>query len=190
MQIMDDIIAMGYDSLHPVQESSGMDPQTVKDKYGSQITIYGSLDVIDGLLAYEGDALDEYITRRFEIYAPGGGFIYNTGPLRPARYSAAAAGACLWDGQAAGTAVPHAMTGDQVAFPQAAQWIGSAHAFDLQEAYLDFRAPYGGAGRGAARGRTADHRRQPLPPVDQRPPCWPAGRPDPIPGSKVSTGWT
>ncbi len=29
----------------------------------------------------------------------------------------------------------------QVTFPQAAQWIGSAHAFDLQEAYLDFRAP-------------------------------------------------
>ena len=33
------------------------------------------------------------------------------------------------------------MTGDQVAFPQAAQWIGSAHAFDLQEAYLDFLGP-------------------------------------------------
>ena len=33
------------------------------------------------------------------------------------------------------------MTGEQVAFPQAAQWIGSAHPFDLQEAYLDFRAP-------------------------------------------------
>jgi uroporphyrinogen decarboxylase len=79
MQVMDDIVAMGYDSLHPVQESSGMDPQTVKDKYGDKITIYGSLDVIDGLLAYEGDELDEYIARRFAIYAPGGGFIYNTG---------------------------------------------------------------------------------------------------------------
>lgn len=33
------------------------------------------------------------------------------------------------------------MTGGQLAFPQAAQWIGSAHPFDLQEAYLDFRAP-------------------------------------------------
>jgi uroporphyrinogen decarboxylase len=79
MQIMDDIVAMGYDSLHPLQESSGMDPQTVKATYGDKITIYGSLDVIDGLLAYEGDALDEYITQRFAVYAPGGGFIYNTG---------------------------------------------------------------------------------------------------------------
>ena len=33
------------------------------------------------------------------------------------------------------------MTEGQVVFPQEAQWIGSAHAFDLQEAYLDFRAP-------------------------------------------------
>ena len=56
-----------------------MDPQTIKEKYGDKITIYGSLDVIDGLLAYDGPVLDEYITKRFAIYAPGGGFIYNTG---------------------------------------------------------------------------------------------------------------
>jgi uroporphyrinogen decarboxylase len=56
-----------------------MDPRTIKEKYGDKITVYGSLDVIDGLLAYDGEALDEYITRRFEIYAPGGGFIFNTG---------------------------------------------------------------------------------------------------------------
>ena len=79
MQIMDDLIDIGYDSMHPVQESSGMDPRTVKEKYGDKITIYGSLDVIDGLLAYDGDALEEYITQRFAIYGPGGGFIYNTG---------------------------------------------------------------------------------------------------------------
>jgi uroporphyrinogen decarboxylase len=76
---MDDLVAVGYDSTHPVQESSGMDPVTIKEKYGDKLTIYGSLDVIDGLLAYEGEALEEYITRRFEIYGPGGGFIYNTG---------------------------------------------------------------------------------------------------------------
>ena len=79
MQIMDDLIDIGYDSMHPVQESSGMDPRTVKDQYGDKITIYGSLDVIDGLLAYDGDVLEEYIAQRFAIYGPGGGFIYNTG---------------------------------------------------------------------------------------------------------------
>lgn len=79
MQIMGDIVDMGYHSLHPVQESAGMDPRTVKDQYGDRITIYGSLDVVDGIYTLEGDALEAYITERFAIYAPGGGFIFNSG---------------------------------------------------------------------------------------------------------------
>ena len=79
MQILDDLVEMGYSSAHPIQESAGMDPQTIKDQYGDRLVIYGSLDVIDGLLAYDGDALTEYISKRFQIYANGGGFIFNTG---------------------------------------------------------------------------------------------------------------
>lgn len=79
MQILDDLVEMGFSSVHPLQESSGMDPQTVKSQYGDKFVIYGSLDVIDGLLAYDGDELTEYISKRFQIYAPGGGFIFNTG---------------------------------------------------------------------------------------------------------------
>jgi uroporphyrinogen decarboxylase len=70
---------MGYTMLHPLQESAGMDPQTVKTQYGDKLILYGSLDVVDGLLAYDGPALAGYITERFQIYAPGGGFIFNTG---------------------------------------------------------------------------------------------------------------
>lgn len=79
MNILDDLVEMGYHSMHPVQESAGMKPQLIKEKYAGKIVVYGSLDVIDGLLAFDGDELDEYITRRFAIYAPGGGFIFNTG---------------------------------------------------------------------------------------------------------------
>ena len=56
-----------------------MDPREVKAKWGDKIVIYGSLDVVDGLLKYDGDELDAYITERFGIYAPGGGFIFNGG---------------------------------------------------------------------------------------------------------------
>lgn len=79
MNILDDLVEMGYHSMHPVQESAGMKPQLIKEKYAGKIVVYGSLDVIDGLLAFDGDELDQYITRRFAIYAPGGGFIFNTG---------------------------------------------------------------------------------------------------------------
>jgi len=79
LNIMDDVVEMGYSMMHPVQESAGMDPQHIKEKYGDKLVIYGSLDVVDGLYRYEGEALDQYITQRFEIYGPGGGFIFNTG---------------------------------------------------------------------------------------------------------------
>ena len=38
MQIVDDIIEMGYTSWHPVQESAGMNPREIKEKYGDKIT--------------------------------------------------------------------------------------------------------------------------------------------------------
>lgn len=79
MNIMDDLVTIGYSSIHPVQETAGMDPATIKEKYGKDLVIYGSLDVIDGLYAYDGDELADYIRQHFAIYAPGGGFIFNTG---------------------------------------------------------------------------------------------------------------
>ena len=79
IDIMDDLAEMGVSSLHPVQESAGMDPQMIKDKWGDKLVVYGSLDVIEGLFSCDGEELDQYITQRFEIYAPGGGYIFNTG---------------------------------------------------------------------------------------------------------------
>ena len=79
MDVMDDIVDMGAALLHPVQESAGMDPQTVKHQYGDSLIVYGSLDTMDALLLEDEAALDNYITKRFQIYAPGGGFIFNTG---------------------------------------------------------------------------------------------------------------
>lgn len=79
LEVMDDIVEMGITMLHPVQESAGMDPRLIKEKYGDKFVVYGSLDVVDGLYGRDGEELDKYITDRFEIYAPGGGFIFTTG---------------------------------------------------------------------------------------------------------------
>jgi uroporphyrinogen decarboxylase len=81
MQIMDDIVEMGYHVIHPIQETSGMDPHTVKTSYGDKLIIYGSLDVVEGLRVFDGEALEQYIHDRFVVYAPGGGFIFNTGHM-------------------------------------------------------------------------------------------------------------
>jgi len=76
--IIDDLFEVGYTSHHPVQESAGMEPVSIKEKYRGKLVIYGSLDVIDGLLKYDHQPLKDYITKRFEVYAPGGGFIFNS----------------------------------------------------------------------------------------------------------------
>jgi uroporphyrinogen decarboxylase len=81
MDIMDDLVEMGVSMLHPVQESAGMDPRTVKAKYGDKLVIYGGLDTVDALILQDAEQLDEYLRERFAIYAPGGGFILNTGHL-------------------------------------------------------------------------------------------------------------
>ena len=79
IQILDDIVEVGFRVVHPMQESAGMDPQMIKEQYGDKFIVYGALDVVDGLYMFDGEELDEYITKRFEIYAPGGGFIFCTG---------------------------------------------------------------------------------------------------------------
>ncbi|HBY94734.1 MAG: uroporphyrinogen decarboxylase family protein [Ardenticatenaceae bacterium] len=79
MDILDDVVQMGFTMIHPVQESAGMDPTIIKEEYGDRLVVYGSLDVVDGLYSHDGEALDNYIIQRFETYAPGGGFIFNTG---------------------------------------------------------------------------------------------------------------
>jgi uroporphyrinogen decarboxylase len=64
MQIMDDLLAIGYDSTHPVQESSGMDPVTIKEKYGDQDHHLWLARRDRRAAGLRGrDALEEYITR-------------------------------------------------------------------------------------------------------------------------------
>jgi uroporphyrinogen decarboxylase len=79
MDIMDDIVEIGASMLHPIQESAGMDPSTMKERYGDKLVFYGALDTIDALLMEDEESLAQYIRDRFAIYAPGGGFIFNTG---------------------------------------------------------------------------------------------------------------
>ena len=79
MDVVPEIIEMGFNMFHPVQESAGMVPREIKNKFGDNLVVYGSLDTVDALNIYEGVELEKYIKKRFDIYAPGGGFIFNTG---------------------------------------------------------------------------------------------------------------
>ena len=83
-EIMDGIVEMGVDVLHPVQTSAGMDLIEVKKKYGDRLTINGGLDVSQVLPLADEEELVATIRRYMEALKPGGGFIFNTEHFVPA----------------------------------------------------------------------------------------------------------
>lgn len=75
--LMDDIVAMGVQSLHPVSRSAGMDMRALKKKYAGRLCLHGGLDICHTL----PDASDAELTAEIQsligAMAPGGGFIFS-----------------------------------------------------------------------------------------------------------------
>ncbi|MCD6465213.1 methyltransferase [Candidatus Bathyarchaeota archaeon] len=75
-----DFIEAGFDILNPVQTSAAnMDPQKLKTKYGKKITFWGGgIDTQRTLPFGTPDQIRNEVHERIRIFAPGGGFVFNT----------------------------------------------------------------------------------------------------------------
>lgn len=73
-------IEAGFDILNPVQLSAaGMDAQELKSNFGDQITFWGGgVDTQKTLPFGTPEEVREEVLRRCEIFAKGGGFVFNT----------------------------------------------------------------------------------------------------------------
>jgi len=73
-------IEAGFDILNPVQcSAAGMDPQQLKEKFGDQIVFWGGgVDTQKVLPFGSPEEVREQVLRRCEVFAPGGGFVFNT----------------------------------------------------------------------------------------------------------------
>ncbi|MDX9752597.1 MAG: uroporphyrinogen decarboxylase family protein [bacterium] len=78
MPIIPDLLAMGFQLIHPIQESAGMDQTEVKRLYGDRLTIHGGLDVRE-LPRLSGDEVETLVRHKMETLKPGGGFVFCTG---------------------------------------------------------------------------------------------------------------
>lgn len=78
--LLPDIVAAGFDILNPVQcSAAGMDPQTLKDRFGAQITFWGGgVDTQKTLPFGTPDEIRRQVRERIEIFNRGGGFVFNT----------------------------------------------------------------------------------------------------------------
>ena len=77
--IIEDIIASGFDILNPVQVTAGnMDAARLKDKFGGRIVFWGGgVDTQTVLPFGTEDEVREQVKERIKIFAPGGGFVFN-----------------------------------------------------------------------------------------------------------------
>jgi len=81
--VLDELVTMGFDCVHPVQESAGMDLVHFKRSYGGKLCMYGGLDVRAVLGRGNLSRLRAEITRVMGIMRPGGGFIFCTSHTVP-----------------------------------------------------------------------------------------------------------
>ena len=73
-------IEAGFDILNPVQcSATGMDPEQLKANFGDRLVFWGGGVDTQRVLPF-GTAAEvrEQVLRRCEVFAPGGGFVFNT----------------------------------------------------------------------------------------------------------------
>ncbi len=75
-----DFIEAGFDVLNPVQCSArGMDPRSLKREFGRQLVFWGGgVDTQHTLPFGTPDEVYRQVRQRIDIFAPGGGFVFNS----------------------------------------------------------------------------------------------------------------
>ena len=78
--LLPDIAEAGFDILNPVQcSAAGMDPRTLKEKFGDKITFWGGgVDTQQTLPFGTPEDIRRQVRERIEIFGGGGGFVFNT----------------------------------------------------------------------------------------------------------------
>jgi len=79
INLMPDMIEAGFDIFNPVQTSAaGMDPQTLKARYGEQVTFWGGgVDTQRVLPFGTPDEVRAQVREHMDVFGPGGGFVFN-----------------------------------------------------------------------------------------------------------------
>jgi len=78
--LMEGFIASGFDVLNPVQwTAANMDPKGLKQRFGDRIVFWGGGVDTQRTLPFGTPAqVRQEVLRACEIFAPGGGFVFNT----------------------------------------------------------------------------------------------------------------
>jgi len=77
--LIPDLIEVGIEILNPVQiNANGMDPKSLKEKYGDDLTFWGGgADTRFVLNRGSPTEVKQHVTALLEIFAPGGGYVWS-----------------------------------------------------------------------------------------------------------------
>ncbi len=80
ISLIPEILDAGFDILNPVQVSAtGMDPETLKEKFGAKAIFWGGGVDTQKTLPFAGvDEVKSEVRRHCEIFGRNGGFVFNT----------------------------------------------------------------------------------------------------------------
>ncbi len=79
-QLIPDLIEAGFEVLNPVQTSCrDMEPERLKREFGAHLTFWGGgCDTREVLNRQSPAQVKQHVRERIEVFAPGGGFVFNT----------------------------------------------------------------------------------------------------------------
>jgi uroporphyrinogen decarboxylase len=76
-KIMEDLIEVGIDGIHPIQPQC-LDLARVKQEIGDKICLLGNIDCMYTLVSKSIGEVEEEVKRAIELAAPGGGYILSS----------------------------------------------------------------------------------------------------------------
>jgi uroporphyrinogen decarboxylase len=72
--VLDDIIDIGADAIHPIEKKS-MDDKWLKETYGKKLAMVGNVDIDYVLSSASFEEVDAEVKSRIDLFGPGGGYI-------------------------------------------------------------------------------------------------------------------
>lgn len=74
--LIPELIEMGVNVLNPIQpDAAGMEPSSLKEQYGRQMTFHGGIDIIKTLPRGTTEQVQQEVKARVKILGKGGGYI-------------------------------------------------------------------------------------------------------------------
>ena len=75
MTRVDDLVEIGIDCLNPLEVKAGMEPLTLKKKYGDRLALHGGINAV---LWDDKDAIVGEIERTVPVLKENGGYIFSS----------------------------------------------------------------------------------------------------------------